>query len=491
MESWTKLSLVAAVAVAAIAVFYRGSPLDDDNLKQRMEAVLKSLIKQEKTARFGYGGSDGAVPRIAIGYGACKDLFVDAYQLLPPSVAPDNPEHFNEIESESQLRKMFAYFFQHGAAAERFVSNDELFNALVSRAIKTDSHRWAVGGNAPVMALRFALEGAKVLLSAKITEDMRRGLHESIAVAQSSVVDEDDVHLILEYKREEKWGKYVSPRANRFIVHSDVNNPTVSSLEAFDDLLSDFRPNLFLVSGLQMMDNFPFKEGERIARLEKIKGQMGSQDFEKTRIHFEMASFVDETLLKELTTEVIPYADSLGMNEQELPNLYSMLKFGNITLASDSNPRIAVVLDQMRQLFQVLGSPNSQRSTTVGLRPLTRLHVHTLAYQAIMVKRGSSWKNTRIAAAKASLTANRHVCASKWIDLDKAFIIMDESFSTTAAEGADAVRIPFDDKRPVACWAEDDLDIDICIAPNLVCSEAKQTAGGGDNISAAGLVLQV
>jgi len=320
---------------------------------------------------------------------------------------------------------------------------------------------------------------------------MRRGLHESIAVAQSSVVDEDDVHLILEYKREEKWGKYVSPRANRFIVHSDVNNPTVSSLEAFDDLLSDFRPNLFLVSGLQMMDNFPFKEGERIARLEKIKGQMGSQDFEKTRIHFEMASFVDETLLKELTTEVIPYADSLGMNEQELPNLYSMLKFGNITLASDSNPRIAVVLDQMRQLFQVLGSPNSQRSTTVGLRPLTRLHVHTLAYQAIMVKRGSSWKNTRIAAAKASLTANRHVCASKWIDLDKAFIIMDESFSTTAAEGADAVRIPFDDKRPVACWAEDDLDIDICIAPNLVCSEAKQTAGGGDNISAAGLVLQV
>ena len=81
--------------------------------------------------------------------------------------------------------------------SRRFVSNDELFNALVSRAIKTDSHRWAVGGNAPVMALRFALEGAKVLLSAKITEDMRRGLHESIAVAESSVVDEDDVHLIL------------------------------------------------------------------------------------------------------------------------------------------------------------------------------------------------------------------------------------------------------------------------------------------------------
>ena len=79
----------------------------------------------------------------------------------------------------------------------RFVSNDELFDALVSRATKTEGHRWAVGGNAPVMALRFALEGAKVLLSAQISEDMRRDLHESIAVAESSVVEKDDVHLIL------------------------------------------------------------------------------------------------------------------------------------------------------------------------------------------------------------------------------------------------------------------------------------------------------
>ena len=54
----------------------------------------------------------------------------------------------------------------------------------------------------------------------------------------------------------------------------------------------------------------------------------------------------------ELTTEVIPYADSLGMNEQELPNLYSMLKFGNITLASDSNPRIAVVLGTLEMRGQ-------------------------------------------------------------------------------------------------------------------------------------------
>ena len=49
----------------------------------------------------------------------------------------------------------------------------------------------------------------------------------------------------------------------------------------------------------------------------------------------------------------------------------------------------------------------------------------------------------------------------------------------------------FDDNRPLTCWEEDDLDVQICLAPVLVCSEAVQTAGGGDNISAAGLVVQI
>ena len=141
----------------------------------------------------------------------------------------------------------------------------------------------------------------------------------------------------------------------RFIVHSDVNNPTVSSLEDFGAMLNAFDPNLLLVSGLQMMDNFPFKEGERKSRLLRIQDQMKKQDFKKTRIHFEMASFVDETLFSELTELVIPYADSLGMNEQELPNLYSMLRFGNVSYVADSNPRIAIVLGMFNTIFDPPG----------------------------------------------------------------------------------------------------------------------------------------
>ena len=69
---------------------------------------------------------------------------------------------------------------------------------------------------------------------------------------------------------------------------------------------------------------------------------------------------------------------------------------------------------------------------------------------------------------------------------------MDDSFSTTATEGGQ--RIVINDKKPVSCWSEtfeDGIEIDICVAPNLVCTEVYQTAGGGDNISSAGLVLQI
>ena len=61
-----------------------------------------------------------------------------------------------------------------------------------------------------------------------------------------------------------------SPRANRFIVHSDRNNPTISSLEGFEAPLAEYKPDLLVVSGLQMMDNYPFAEGEREARLKKV-----------------------------------------------------------------------------------------------------------------------------------------------------------------------------------------------------------------------------
>ena len=202
------------------------------------------------------------------------------------------------------------------------------------------------------------------------------------------------------------------------------------------------------------------------------------------KVHFEMASFSEEAMMHELLTKVVPYSDSIGSNEQELANLFSLLNYGNVTLVSDAYPRVATVLDQMRSVYGML---NKIPRTDDKQRPLTRIHIHTVAFQAILTKKISPWKNSMASAAKASLTANRYVCGVSHIDKSKSTIIMDESFAMSRDVGSR--RISFNKDRPVSCWDEEDYEI--CVAPVVVCTDILRTAGAGDNVSAAGLVLQI
>ncbi|XP_078413411.1 ADP-dependent glucokinase isoform X2 [Cetorhinus maximus] len=444
------------------------------------------LCKDPFQKKVNYGLFPNTVTSTAMysgGFGGCLDIVADGVALLKKAgIKPSkNPVHHNFITSEEQLAESFAYFFPPGAASERFISNETLFRKLVTATQGLPRVRWSLGGNAPVMANRLAKEGCEVLMGSHLTPDLIEVLQEHVTVT-SKPVDETDIHLILEYSTGAKWGKLVSRRANRFIVHHDSSNPILESLEDFQEQLQQFKPSLLIISGLQMMDNFPFKPGQLEDRLRLLQDLMLSVD-STTGIHFEMASFVDSNLMSNLFNYVITHVDSLGMNEQELPNLLSMLKGSNITLLSDPYPRVANILDQMRDVYRVL---NSQEITSTQRR-LTRLHVHTLAFQAIIVAKESSWRNTMSATAKASLTANRHVCGSPNIDTSKAKLIMDDSFSVSREQGSK--KIPLKENRPVSCWEE--YDYEICVAPVLVCTEVYQTVGGGDNVSAASLVLQI
>ena len=364
----------------------------------------------------------------------------------------------------------------------RFVSNKDAFSRWCELAKQLNNSKVAIGGNAPVMAQRFALEGWSVLLGSMMKESTARmmpaGVHIVGNVSESA---QEDTHLILEYNLGAEWGPFVAPRANRYIVHSDYSNMLLESLGGFSALLKSFNPSLVVVGGLQMLDNFPYEPEIRTGKLRELAEMLRSLP-RKTKIHFEMASITEERLMRELSEYVLPYADSLGMNEQELANLCSFLEHGNVTLVSDPYPRVAKALDQIRVLYN-----HMHKKQDPSHRPLTRVHVHTLAYQAILVSRHSAWRNMHGAVAKASLTAHRHVCASKEIDTERARLVMDDSFSVSRKPGSH--RMPLVDSAPIMCWGEDHGRI--CVAPNLVCTRVMQTAGGGDNISAAGLVLQI
>lgn len=338
------------------------------------------------------------------------------------------------------------------------------------------------------MANRFAKEGINhVLLGSQMSNELKEVVHSNVKIS-GPITKSDDIHLLLEYPAGEKWSHCVAPRANRLILHNDNHNPSISSLENFHEELKDFNTNLLVIGGLQMMDNFPSSYETRNSRLKKLQQSLIEHKTinNKIKIHFEMASFTDLQLMQDIFEVILPHVDSLGMNEQELPNLKNLLQYGNITLASDPYPTVASVLDQMRDVYELLYIQTKGK--------LNRIHVHTLAFQAILTRNDSNWKNSLAAAAKAALTAHRHTCGSEFIDAQKAKLIMDDSF-TTSRNGPEKHRIPFDAKHPVACWRESASwnrhSIQLCVAPVLVCTRVLQTGGGGDNVSAAGLVLQV
>ncbi|XP_071963749.1 ADP-dependent glucokinase-like [Antedon mediterranea] len=465
---------ILSVLIILFAYLYKCNL--DEQLREHLDNVLRNLLKVEKKFKI------TPKTKVALGLGSCTDAFEDGLGLMKRSGIDPAAEakHHSYISSKEDLAQTFAYFFQHGAAAERFVSDKSLFKTLVQES-KVPDTRWAIGGNAPAMARRMAMEGLEVLLGSRLSTKQMKELGTDVKSVGKPLEDED-VHIILEYDKDAQWGTYKSPRANRFIVHSDESNPSLESLEDFAAAVKTFNPAALVIGGLQMMDNYPFKEGVRKERLLLLQKMLADSPM-SVRNHFEMASFTDENLISDVLDHVLPFVDSIGTNEQELTNLYSILKYGNVTLVTPSYPRVATVLDQMRGIYNILSNTKEME----GQRKLTRLHIHTLAFQAILTTHKSSWKNTMAAAAKSSLTAYRYVCGTKEIDVAKSRILMDEGFSVSTKK--DSKKVMFEANRPVSCWDENDYQI--CIAPVLVCTEVRQTAGGGDNVSAAGLAMQI
>ena len=492
-------SFFALFSIIFQAYFY-GSTL------QSITYQLQALVQLESNHKIDPRGNN---PRVVVAYGSCSDLNVRAIDFLNYTESLKNfetrDESDDEIHTYDDFMRSFMFYFSKGAAAERYTPNKDLFRNFVSLAKKQPSHRWELGGNAPVMGLRFHLEGAKVLIASTMSRKQRTHLLEGIDVTEFEPFDDfvDDIHLILEYKTGDKFGEHEAPRANRYIIHNDANNPMITSLELLN--VNEFKPKLFVVAGLQMLDNFPFKPlSVRAERMASVKKQM-TDVASSTLIHFEMASFVEIELINELIKNVIPFSDSLGMNEQEVDNLVHVLETGKISLSADSNPRVATTLDQMRKVLRIVnGNYFKTLNSDKNVRMLSRIHIHTLAFQLLLNVKGSKWSNIKNAAAKSSLTAHRHVCQTSYVNPESAQLILDDSFSTSTdsnqTEGdvkPKRIVIKLDD--PVPCWNETIainstatvLEVEICVSPVLVCKEAKKTVGAGDNISAAGLVLQI
>jgi hypothetical protein len=108
-----KWSLLMAFLAIFLAFLYSVNTNDSETtLRLKMDRVLISLLAQEKSVKV------KTKAKIAVGYGACRDLFVDGKSILGDLRPKGTPRNFNEIKTQDELLRMYAYFFSHGAAAE-------------------------------------------------------------------------------------------------------------------------------------------------------------------------------------------------------------------------------------------------------------------------------------------------------------------------------------------------------------------------------------
>jgi len=105
------------------------------------------------------------------------------------------------------------------------------------------------------------------------------------------------------------------------------------------------------------------------------------------RVHVELSTFAERTTLRRVIETLVQHADSVGLNEQELPALRHELEHWHSTADSGrqhsvehSVPSLASVLDDARTTFRLL-----RHLADSNARPFSRLHVHTLAFQVTTV----------------------------------------------------------------------------------------------------------
>lgn len=106
-----KFGSILSVFIVIYSVYYRKKLVGD----VRLAPVKEHLLSLERENGVGLGDWQ---PRVALGYGACHDLFVNATSLLDHRMLSGEPRHVNEILNKSEFLSSFAYFFKHGAAAE-------------------------------------------------------------------------------------------------------------------------------------------------------------------------------------------------------------------------------------------------------------------------------------------------------------------------------------------------------------------------------------
>ncbi|XP_033115303.1 ADP-dependent glucokinase-like [Anneissia japonica] len=472
-------SLVAGVILVALAYFYdrktTDTSLDVDGTGISVEEATLNAWESTITK------PSVPITKIAIGLNVNADLIVSGTALLKAlKINPKNKHDHSTLHDLTHLGETFGYFFSKGAGGERYFSNGEVYKQIIDVADKIPDKQYSLGGNAGLMAQKIAntLPNVQIRFIGPVGPIAGKLFSKTINIPSGVMVEKDEVHLIMEYAKGEKWGEDVAPVATRFITSNDIANANLARLDMFVKSVIEFKPQMIVLSGLHLLDGHPQETRTRLLKM--MRNEIIKMP-RKVPIHLELASMANADCLAEIAQQIFPFIHSIGLNEQELV-FFSQANHGPHQDLKPVNgyPEIAAVGDIVSWLLGKYSGGSSK---------LARVHFHSLTYHLIATKM-DTWQNSASAVAAGARVAGEQACMTKPIQPSKVDLLIPKAFSLSV----DNIQLRqqvviYDPARPVTLWNRD--GVDFAFSPVLVCRKPGNTVGLGDAISATGLLYSM
>ena len=310
------------------------------------------------------------------------------------------------------------------------------------------------------------------MLAGPIGTKLKRLLNPAIQILEVKSSAQDEIHLILEYAKREKWGAATAICANRIIFSHDVSNSELSTLEEFEAHLEHFLPNLVVLAGAHLLDRYDEQfYTQRISRIATTLRNIPRH----TPVHIELASTANMKFCAILTRTLLPLVDSVGLNEQELQFIAHSnghpIKEG---VEEFKAPEIGYMADLLYWML------------TNHAGRLSRVHMHSLTYHIIAVV-SDKWDNTESSVAAGARIAGLQACSLSQFN-EKDFSLLIPKIISFSVEDEKLRRSPliFSSDKPVLSWTRG--NIQFYFTPVLVCNEPIKTVGLGDAISSTALL---
>lgn len=313
---------------------------------------------------------------------AVKRITPEIFQSLLDEAGglPTDDDREPEIAIPGDLLRGFLECFRGGIAREWLITDESTYRWL-------DSHvgydRLQMGGQGGIIANVMATCGIqRVLVHAASLPAQQSALFVDRSNLLSASTDGElqpvrgidraaDVpliHWILEFGKGDtvrvNGEEIICPKSNRFIATWDPLNFDLSIDQHFADAVADDdgELNYCMLSGYQMLSESQAGRETSLERIRESKQIVDRwrQGNDQLIVHFEFASTQDEVVRKQLFEEMGGWADSMGLNEQELIDVLEVAGQHELADACRRTLGSAELYEGLRWVFENCRVPRIQ-----------------------------------------------------------------------------------------------------------------------------------